>query len=307
MVAAFRADLGKSSKAFADLVWPAIRSICGGGQVRYVEGSAHETDRVLDMLAGIDAYQILDGVGIRGIASRVQAVGASYDTFTIRYERRSSAGFDTEYKKRLTAIRSQGEIISAYLFVQAYVSNDWSSLLSVAAVRVRDLLEYAEKEREAHGGSFPIGRRNGVYLDEVRRDGAATFVVVPWSRLAFGAVDVKIIRKGKNTFSNPDDAAHAAGRIAMAAGIPTAYPPASADLKVLTMSMQFTAARSSHDAYAAASLADQYGFDSLSSVVAADREHNPGSSELLQIVNAGYPRDRFESFLKALAASKASA
>lgn len=197
MVAAFRKDLARSSRAFASLIWPVIRPMCGGGDVRYVEDSGHETDRDLDILAGIDAYQVLHSKGIRGIASRVQAVDRSYDTFTIRYQRLSAAGFDTEYKKRLMAVRSNGELLSAYLCVQAYVSKDWQTLLALAVVRVRDLYEFVEREREQFtSGQFPLGRQHGgCYLDTVVNDGAAHFLVVPWSRLKAGGVEIKIKRR----------------------------------------------------------------------------------------------------------------
>lgn len=193
MVAAFRKDMDRSGEAFRRLVWPAVKSQCGGGDVRYTEGGSSETDRDLDILAGIDAYQILNGK-IRGIASRIQQVTRSYDTFTIRYERHSNAGFETEYKKRLQAVRSRGEVLCAWLQTQAYVTNDWQSLLSVAVVRVPDLYEYIELERERSGGSFSHGRRNGIYLDTVKYDGAADFLVVPWERLRFAGVEIKIIR-----------------------------------------------------------------------------------------------------------------
>lgn len=61
-------------------------------------GFAHD----LDMKAGIDAWQLVDNVGARGIASRVQFDTKSWDTFTIRYIRASGA--ETEFAKRLRAL-----------------------------------------------------------------------------------------------------------------------------------------------------------------------------------------------------------
>ncbi|HVY79875.1 MAG TPA: hypothetical protein VG994_02745 [Steroidobacteraceae bacterium] len=199
MARSFRQDQEKSAKAFADIVWPEIRDLCGGGSVRYVENSAHETDRNLDMLAGIDAYQILDGKGVRGIASRVQKSERSWDTFTIRYERQSAAGFDTEYKKRLAAIRSRGELLTPYLAVQAYVSLDWSALHALAVVRVADLFEFAEDERLTYvDGCFPHvepqkpAPRGRCYTKmNFDESGQAVFLVVPWSLLESRGIRVE--------------------------------------------------------------------------------------------------------------------
>jgi hypothetical protein len=59
------------------LVGPAISAWCGGGTIQQVEGIEKS---ILDMSAGIDAWQILQGD---------QAMrGYPYDTFSIRFLRR---------------------------------------------------------------------------------------------------------------------------------------------------------------------------------------------------------------------------
>ncbi len=215
MVAPWKTSADWSKQAFETLVWPAIHEICGGGEVRYTENSGHETDRHLDILAGVDAYQVLGNVGIRGIASRIQEV-PSWDTFTLRYERHSRAGFETEYKKRLEAVRSNGELLCAYLFVQAYVSKDLSELASVAVVRVRDLFEFAEKDRLSYTDEkFPRESGSGCYLKTVRNDGSADFVVVPWRRMRQAGIKVetpKALHARKKHATSPGGVAQSPNR-----------------------------------------------------------------------------------------------
>lgn len=224
-----------SKEAFMNLVWPEIKPLCRG-DIRYTENSGHETDRNLDILAGIDAYTIV-GEGIRGLAVRVQKANVSYDTFTLRYERHSAAGFETEYKKRLAAVRSNGDLLCAYLFVQAYVSNDLQKLHSVGVCRVRDLFEFAETERLSFTDEqFPRGeRKTGCYLKTVVNDGAADFVVVPWAALERAGIRAEI-RPPRTAHRRPSTTGAFAGgekkTIAKAAaraaakGETTAYPDA---------------------------------------------------------------------------------
>ena len=90
-------DLNDSAFEFHRVVWPAIRDLCGGGELIPVE-SVTETGfaRQLDVAAGIDAWQLHTSEGLRGLASRVQWVsGSAWNTFTIRRQRDS--GTATEY------------------------------------------------------------------------------------------------------------------------------------------------------------------------------------------------------------------
>ncbi len=116
--------LKKSNAAFLEMVWPIIKAKCGGGSIRPVEVMTDVISRDLDMLCGIDIWQTVDGIGCRGIASRVQDVGKYWRTFTVR--RSKSSGWKTEYQKRKEAIESGGRMIYPYLTCQAYLKPDGS-------------------------------------------------------------------------------------------------------------------------------------------------------------------------------------
>src|SRR5690606_6164676 len=81
-------DLSRSAAAFRDIVWPEIKQWCRGGEIIPVE-SVTESGfaSALDQLAGIDAWQAVEDIGMRGIASRVQWVAKPYRSFTIRETR----------------------------------------------------------------------------------------------------------------------------------------------------------------------------------------------------------------------------
>jgi hypothetical protein len=129
VVTPFEQALSDSQAAFRDLVWPVIAVECGGGRIVPVEAvTATDFARELDILSGIDAWQIFPGNGageaMRGIASRVQW-NQDWPTFTVRRSVRS--GGPTEYHKRCAAL--EGGYLSPYLTVQAYIAG--GELLSV--------------------------------------------------------------------------------------------------------------------------------------------------------------------------------
>lgn len=150
-----RNDLGDSAHDFLRVVWPSIRSSVGGGELRPVESVTSQGFQAdLDQLAGIDAWQIIDKSGIRGISSRIQWIkpGAKvWNTFTIRKTRRSGAR--TEWDKRIDGIvnREKG-FIAPYLLVHAYIETPRrvGPLLYAAVCRVDDLFEFAS---DNHRGS----------------------------------------------------------------------------------------------------------------------------------------------------------
>ncbi len=136
-------DMNDSSRAFLAVVWPKIRKACSDGDICPVEVlDDSKIAEQLDTLAGIDVWQTKTGIGVRGIASRVQFGDKAWNTFTIRLERQS--GIATEYEKRLDAIET-GKFIYPYLTVQAYVTNRRDPvLLSCAVVKTKDLYEFIE-------------------------------------------------------------------------------------------------------------------------------------------------------------------
>jgi hypothetical protein len=172
-------DMARSSKAFVEFAWPAVEKFCGGGRLEMVEStSAQGFVRDLDVLAGIDAWQLLDGRGyMRGIASRMQADPRDWRTFTIRRSRTSGAR--TEFEKRVQAIQEHehGALYPA-LTVHGYVATwDKGPLLSAAVVRTADLYSYIV-EHEAEVPWRPTSN--------------ATFYCPTWSQLQAAGLDVRV-------------------------------------------------------------------------------------------------------------------
>jgi hypothetical protein len=140
----WRRDLGASSQAFVNFAWPAVKDLCGGGTLELVESTTAEGfQKQLDVLAGIDSWQLLDGRGyMRGIASRMQQSDNNWKTFTIRKSR--SSGARTELEKRLEQIaRAEEGALYPYLTVQGYVRH-WTNgpLIGAAVVRTADLYKF---------------------------------------------------------------------------------------------------------------------------------------------------------------------
>lgn len=170
-MASFATDLSNSCFDFQRLVWPVLCSKIGG-ELMVVEGMAHDDMRTrLDVLAGIDAWHIKDGSGMRGIGSRIQWIRPGtrpYNTFTIRKSRESGAS--TEFEKRRRAIASKDGWLFPHLTVHAYVQKPErrGQLLSLGIARTADLVEYILK--------YPWQ----VSMRRVGRDGAAEFYAVHW-------------------------------------------------------------------------------------------------------------------------------
>jgi len=138
-------DLDASAECFNRLVAPKIEAHFHGRITRTEGSECVGTDSMLDRLAGIDGWHIIDSRGcVRGIASRIQPCDRSWDTFTVRETR--STGSETELAKRLRAIK---ETDAGWLFpaltAQAYVTMDRSALLSLGVVSTRDLYRFIEK------------------------------------------------------------------------------------------------------------------------------------------------------------------
>lgn len=181
-------DLSKSAAAFQDVVWPVISPELGGGELVPVESvTATSFAKALDMLAGVDAWQVCSTDGrMRGIASRVQWISSDskpWNSFTIRKSR--ATGATTEYEKRIYALKSirEGWVFPG-LTVQAYLSSQSNELLSVAAIKTYDLFAHVLK-----------GRRGVDYTERPNRQDGNVFIAVFWDVLRKSGVDVVIPEK----------------------------------------------------------------------------------------------------------------
>jgi hypothetical protein len=151
-------DLSDAAYEFTRVVWPAIRPCFGGGQVIPVETIEDvEVAKMLDVLGGIDYWHVMgNGIGVRGVASRVQWVDRAWDTFTIR-ERRPG-GAKTELSKRLECSGVADGRLYPYLTVQAYLTKPRrSGELIQAHVTTTDSIiafvmeNYERVTRSSHG------------------------------------------------------------------------------------------------------------------------------------------------------------
>lgn len=164
----------ESSMAFDKLVWPVMIDKLGGGSYVPVETRATlEGVKELDMLAGIDAWQIMpDNKGMRGIAQRAQK-NIDFKTFTIRYSIGYGCNY-TEYQKRYDAINSTDGLLYPHYTIQAYYTTTCDDipdrLLSVAAIKTRDLIAYVDNHKDS------ISKLTN------KQDGSV-FIVVKWDDL----------------------------------------------------------------------------------------------------------------------------
>lgn len=137
-------DLGDSAYDFLRVVWPAVgKKFFGDGEIIPVETDTGILARRWDALAGVDVWQVRDGTGMRGIASRIQWIRpgwAPYNTFTVRKARDN--GTLTEFEKRLRAIDNPGGWLYPVFTIQAFVQEPrgQGSLLSAAAAKTADVI-----------------------------------------------------------------------------------------------------------------------------------------------------------------------
>lgn len=180
-------QLTDSAADFLNVVWPEISltPIIGGGFLRPVEAVTEQGfAKELDLLAGIDAWQILKhpNSALRGIASRVQW-GAAHDSFSIRLS--SRYGQETEFHKRLHAVRNTEEgFIYPHITVQAYLESRQGQLISAAAIRTRDLIEAA---------AFLVEKRDTLknrpdFYGFIENADGSSFVFMRWPYLIYKGI-----------------------------------------------------------------------------------------------------------------------
>lgn len=159
----------RSSHAFRDVVWPTMGPLLGGGHVIPVESvtdSAMST--ALDTLAGVDLWYVANRE-VYPVASRVQ-YGRAWNTFTIRYSRRS--GVATEYQKRVTSILSGS--LYPRITIQAFIQG--GQLLAAAAVDTKHLIQKATEYR----GQVRVNGQDGASFIYVSWDQCDPAYIIKW-------------------------------------------------------------------------------------------------------------------------------
>ena len=158
-------DLNDSANDFKHVVWPQIKHWCQDGEIIPMETVTDSNfAKRLDMLAGIDAWQVVSGKGIRGVASRVQyqykmvfdpkakrmvekkQFTKPYASFTVRKMR--SSGAETEWAKRIRAIDDPGNWLAPSLIIQAYLDRRGGRLLAAFMVENNKMFEFAKSDFE---------------------------------------------------------------------------------------------------------------------------------------------------------------
>jgi hypothetical protein len=179
VIAEVAKDMRRSQAAFLNHVWPVVAEKMGGGEVISMELSDDRLRKLFDATSGIDAWQYRDGLGMWGIASRVQPIGRDYASFTVRESRRSGAR--TEFEKLWDSVNADDGRVAPYWFVQAYMDSQSTTLLSVGVARMRSVLEFIRMDCD----------------DQDKRrchDGSSSFWVARWDRMMRRGFDVKVYR-----------------------------------------------------------------------------------------------------------------
>lgn len=147
MVEDWEADLDDSREAFIDLVAPKVEEWIGGEVINIESVTESSVADKLDTLAGVDVWDIQEGDGVRGLASRVQ-FGTAWDSFTIRKARSSQIGtdYETEFEKRRRQINN--DYVYPHHTVQAYVDKSNWRLKSAAKVNTKALIKFVENGEE---------------------------------------------------------------------------------------------------------------------------------------------------------------
>lgn len=147
MNARILSSLSDSASDFQNIVWPEISKVplVSGGILKPVEAANEKVlKNELDILAGIDAWQLLTAPAtVRGIASRVQW-GNCYKTFTIRVG--LPTGGETEFQKRRYAIENKNDgHLYPHITIQAFLECRKGRFLAAAAIKTEDLIKAAAR------------------------------------------------------------------------------------------------------------------------------------------------------------------
>jgi hypothetical protein len=152
-------NLTGSAKAFREKVWPILSEHLPGRLVQIEElkfDKSHPSYNFADTLdgtSGIDAWQIVDYKGIRGIASRIQVIDTTrwspFTTFTVRIGRNPDHTY--EYDKKKFAI--ENDWLYPYWTVQGYVADTWDGeLLNFALAKTVDVISRCNENQRRRNG-----------------------------------------------------------------------------------------------------------------------------------------------------------
>lgn len=172
----------KATSAFITDVWPVIRLVLGGGELRTTEQVVTDTEiaRALDF-AGVDHLQLCEPTGLRPIAARVQP--GNYRTFSVRY--RLPNGKSTEWQKLNRAI--DAGLIYPTILVQAYTTKD-AKVADVGIIYTADLVDAIKRGRPGYDYQLKTNSTDG-----------NEFLVIGWDALRKLGVRIWTLKDGLAT------------------------------------------------------------------------------------------------------------
>lgn len=188
-------DMSDSAYDFLRCVWPKIASQLGGGRVMPVELASKSFAAELDVLAGIDAWHVIENeAGLRGIASRIQWGDRDWSTFTVREHRPNGAATELEKRQKAVIYRDRG-LLYPYLTVHAYMTlpRRQGRLLSASIVKTDDLYGHIFNSCADIG---PRPNRDGIWRKTNEEDGV-TFLCISWVAMTKAGYRLKVISEAK--------------------------------------------------------------------------------------------------------------
>jgi len=181
----FKKNISDSIFDFNRLILPKIRELnLFNGELVSIEEVTNINHKDLikqfDVLAGIDIWQFVINIGIKGIANRIQWTDKSWNTFTIRF---TIYGKDckTEYNKRLDALLNK-EWLYPYYTIQSYITERRTGkLLSIGIAKTEDIFELIKQNH---------------FIKRTNPDDGNTFLVVKWTDLINLGYEIKTYKDG---------------------------------------------------------------------------------------------------------------
>ena len=156
----FKEDLSDSTFDFARVVWPVIKKRIGGGEFVPVNNVTKLAfSQQLDKLAGVNAWQVNNNVGIRGIDIRVQ-YGHPYASFTICSS--CPSGSFAEFEKIVYALqhKNEGWVTPAYT-IRAYLDErKTGKLLYVCMIKTNALISYVNNGKPGQDWELRDNKRD---------------------------------------------------------------------------------------------------------------------------------------------------
>lgn len=148
----YKKDMKIANKIFIDNL-DYFKQVLSCNEILSIEEIDNEVIKLLDVKSGIDFIMNIKNGGIKTLANRVQTSDKSWDTYTIRYKRKT--GNETEFDKRIFDI--ENDYLYPHYTMQSYIKD--GCVLNYDIIETKKLFEYIElnieniKKRTAYDGN----------------------------------------------------------------------------------------------------------------------------------------------------------